>query len=207
MAAMPRLTVRHGEGQVDDVVLGASAIVVGRDASCDVAIDSGYVSRRHARIERTLLGYTVADMGSSNGTFVNHVRIETPTLLARGDEIELGAATLLFMDDDAILAEQTIPLKRTLPVTVDPGARRVYVRGVLLEADLSVQEFALLSLLCQRYGRVVTREEIGDALWGPGAYDYGMLHTLMRRTKNKLGQPLRDAIVAIPRVGYKIELA
>ena len=206
MAVMPKLTVRHGEGQVDDVVLGAGAIVVGRDASCDVAINSAYVSRRHARIERTQLGFTVADMGSSNGTLVNHVRIEAPTLLTHGDEIELGGATLLFMDDEATLAEQTIPLRRTLPVSVDPGTRRVYVRGALLEADLSAQEFALLSLLCQRYGRVVTRDEIGDALWGAGAYDYGMLHTLIRRTKNKLGEPLRDAIIAVPRVGYKVEL-
>ena len=203
---MPKLTLRLANGHVEDVLLGYGAVVIGREAGCDIVIDSGYVSRRHARIERTLAGYTIADTSSSNGTYLNRTLVEAATPLAHGDEIEIGGATLVFSDDEGAELERTIPLMRALPVTADPATRKVAVRGEPLAVDLSAQEFALLSLLCGRYGRVVTRDEIGDALWGAGAYDYGMLHTLMRRTKNKLGPPLRDAIVAVPKVGYKIEL-
>lgn len=203
---MPKLRVQHHDGHTDEVPLDGQPVVIGRDAACDLTIDSAYVSRRHARIDATSLGYVALDAGSSNGTLVNGTLIEGATILADGDRIDIGGAILTFVSDDHGDNERTMPLARALPITVDPGTRRLWVHGTRVDAELSVQEFQLLNSLCTRYGRVVGRDDIATEIWGAGNYDYGMLHTLMRRTKNKLGPPLRDAIVAIPRVGYKIEL-
>ena len=78
------------------VPLGAGATVVGRDPRCAVAIPSGLVSRRHARIvvngERAVLH----DLGSKNGTSIGGRRVEGNAELADGDEIRIGPALLVF---------------------------------------------------------------------------------------------------------------
>ncbi len=66
-------------------------IVVGRDPSCDHVFDHPLVSRRHARLTRTRTGFTVEDLGSSNGTFVNGVLISQPTPLNIGDVVSLSS--------------------------------------------------------------------------------------------------------------------
>ncbi|GAC1421151.1 MAG: hypothetical protein NVSMB5_14130 [Candidatus Velthaea sp.] len=72
-----------------------SAIVLGRDASCDIVVDQAShpgVSRRHAEVTAATDGrWQIADLHSSNGTFVNGQRLESPRPLAVGDRITLGA--------------------------------------------------------------------------------------------------------------------
>ena len=54
------------------------------------------ISRRHARIAGDADGrFTVEDLGSTNGTYVNGRRVEGPTILETGDRIELGASALV----------------------------------------------------------------------------------------------------------------
>jgi DNA-binding winged helix-turn-helix (wHTH) protein len=76
--------------------LGNGANVVGRDPRCDVWVEASGVSRRHARVDVGIDATTIADLESSNGTFVAGERITQPRTLADGDSIELGAATLTF---------------------------------------------------------------------------------------------------------------
>jgi serine protease Do len=69
---------------------------IGRDPSCDVKFDpdNDLVSRRHAKITQAPgnpAGYTIADLGSRNGTFVNRQRIFGPVALNVGDNVQLGA--------------------------------------------------------------------------------------------------------------------
>jgi serine protease Do len=63
-------------------------LTIGRDPSCDVKFDPNddLVSRRHAKITRVsdVPEYTVADLGSRNGTLVNKKRIFEPTRLNCG---------------------------------------------------------------------------------------------------------------------------
>jgi serine protease Do len=68
---------------------------IGRDPSCDVKFDpnSDLVSRRHAKITQSAgepVEFTVADLGSRNGTFVNKQRIFGPVKLSCGDIVQLG---------------------------------------------------------------------------------------------------------------------
>ena len=70
-------------------------LTIGRDPSCDVKFDPNddLVSRRHAKITQSAgepAAYTIADLGSRNGTFVNKQRIFGPVRLSCGDLVQLG---------------------------------------------------------------------------------------------------------------------
>jgi pSer/pThr/pTyr-binding forkhead associated (FHA) protein len=74
----------------DELVIGRHATGAGRLS------EDEEISRQHARISHEATGnYAIEDLGSSNGTFVNGLRIQTPRILALGDSIETGATTLV----------------------------------------------------------------------------------------------------------------
>ncbi len=63
---------------------------IGRNAGNDLVIVDPEVSRRHAHVLRREGQFTVEDLGSTNGTFVNGVRVSTETALRDGDTIDLA---------------------------------------------------------------------------------------------------------------------
>ncbi|MEZ4390753.1 MAG: SpoIIE family protein phosphatase [Polyangiales bacterium] len=71
--------------------LDATENLIGRRLDCHVYVNDQRVSRRHARIRRELDGLQLEDLGSSNGTFVNHRRIHGSVRLRDGDLIAIGA--------------------------------------------------------------------------------------------------------------------
>ena len=82
------------EGKVFTLTDGLS---LGRQADNDIVIADPGVSRRHARFNRDAKGvWSVADLGSSNGCFVNEVRIEGPMVLQPGDRIRVSNTTMTF---------------------------------------------------------------------------------------------------------------
>lgn len=70
--------------------------VLGRDPGVNVFLDHTSVSRRHARIVTSGEGAQIEDLQSKNGTFVRGARIEAPSRIADGDEIQLGSVPLTF---------------------------------------------------------------------------------------------------------------
>ncbi|MES1248605.1 MAG: FHA domain-containing protein, partial [Actinomycetota bacterium] len=85
------------EGEEYDV--DAAAVTVGRAASNTVSIDGDeFASARHARIEPRRDGVWVTDTGSTNGTFVNGIRIDRPRKLVAGDVVRTGETELRFED-------------------------------------------------------------------------------------------------------------
>src|SRR5207302_7712407 len=78
------------------IALPASA-VVGRGEDCDVVLEDGSVSRRHAQLARDDRGhYRLEDLGSANGTFMDGARVSSPTLLRDGSKLRFGDVELLF---------------------------------------------------------------------------------------------------------------
>lgn len=77
--------------------------LIGRDAACDIVVETKRVSRRHAVIKRDGPRYLIEDRLSSNGTFVNGRQIDRPHLLAHDDQIGLGSAEplLIFFDPNS----------------------------------------------------------------------------------------------------------
>lgn len=67
-------------------------LVMGRDTACDLVLDQGRASRKHARLSPGPDGIVVEDLGSTNGTFVNGQKISEPTVLKEGDELLGGLA-------------------------------------------------------------------------------------------------------------------
>lgn len=88
------------------VILGANSgqiyqlakprAVLGRGAGCDIQLPDSEVSRRHAMLEIRDEEATVTDLGSTNGTYVEGVRVES-TAIASHQEFSLGTTTLMFI--------------------------------------------------------------------------------------------------------------
>lgn len=97
--------LREGEGGVgpgslilpnkDRYVLGDHPVVVGRMPDCDITIVDSNVSRRHAEIRPAGDAFVLVDLGSTNGSKVNGVRVAQRELVD-GDEITFGNTRLVF---------------------------------------------------------------------------------------------------------------
>ncbi|HLX04931.1 MAG TPA: FHA domain-containing protein, partial [Candidatus Binatus sp.] len=88
--------VALGSSPPREYSLDKQTIAIGTHPSNDVVLDDSTVSRRHATITRKSGGFELADLGSTNGTFVNGRRLSGPTALKSGDEIKFGAVRLAF---------------------------------------------------------------------------------------------------------------
>jgi hypothetical protein len=93
---MPQLTVVLGRKPLQVYNLDQTRVRIGREAGVDIVIDNPGVSRLHAELRKEGDGWTVTDLGSANGTFLNGQRISATQLIKAGDEIGLGKFSLLF---------------------------------------------------------------------------------------------------------------
>jgi diguanylate cyclase (GGDEF)-like protein len=83
--------------------LSRDEIVVGRGAECDIQVDRDSVSRRHARVFRAGDNWSVEDLQSTNGTYVNDVPV-TKTAIRDADLVKVGAAIFKFLSGSSIEA-------------------------------------------------------------------------------------------------------
>jgi two-component system cell cycle response regulator len=77
--------------------IGESSLIVGRGDDCDLRIQDHSVSRKHARIEPTDTGVYVADLVSTNGTFINDRLIDGRLVLHDGDYLRVGNCIYRFL--------------------------------------------------------------------------------------------------------------
>ncbi|HLA93219.1 MAG TPA: FHA domain-containing protein [Actinomycetota bacterium] len=89
------LLVKHGPNAGSTFLVEADSTSLGRSIDSDVFLDDVSVSRRHAEIRRGSDGFTIHDLGSMNGTYVNRERVEM-TKLAQHDEVQIGRFRLAF---------------------------------------------------------------------------------------------------------------
>jgi hypothetical protein len=98
-AAGGRLVVEKSPAldEGSDFVLDSAPLTMGRSERNDVELrGDDFASAEHARFEPRGDGVWLTDVGSTNGTFVNGVRLERPRKLAPGDVIRIGATDLRF---------------------------------------------------------------------------------------------------------------
>ncbi|MGH2452004.1 MAG: FhaA domain-containing protein, partial [Candidatus Limnocylindria bacterium] len=80
------------------VALGPSPLSIGRDPDNDLVLDDRRVSRRHAEVRLRLGRYTLYDLQSTNGTFVNGRRI-AEMVLSDGDRISVGGNEIVLKQE------------------------------------------------------------------------------------------------------------
>ena len=115
-----QLVMRTGPTMGKIYGLGKDEISIGRDPSNDIVINEAEVSRKHARLLIQDKGYMLEDLGSTNGTFINGLRLEAPLQLQPGDMVLLGENVsmtfeLLRSDEASTIAVQPRPALADTP--------------------------------------------------------------------------------------------
>lgn len=100
-----RLVVRRGPQPNQAYELNKDVITIGRDITNDIVINDPEVSRHHLRFTRTEDGYTIEDLGSTNGTFINGQRITGFRPMNNGDMIGLGETVTLGYERKSYVSE------------------------------------------------------------------------------------------------------
>ena len=87
-----------------DIELGSGSLLIGRLPECDVLLQDGLVSRMHARISVQHHSVVVEDLHSTNGVYVNGVRVGHSTVLREGDRVLIGTTEIsMFESRDSSL--------------------------------------------------------------------------------------------------------
>jgi len=93
----PALVVRAGGGMAGQSFQpDEGRTLIGRSPECEVFLDDVTVSRRHAELVREGETFSIRDLGSLNGTYVNRRRIES-AVLENDDEVQIGKYRLTFL--------------------------------------------------------------------------------------------------------------
>lgn len=183
-------------------------ITIGRSEECDVVLADRQVSRFHARISWRKDHYQIEDLGSKNGTHINGQAAQAPTPLQDGDEFQIGLRfKLAFIDAGA-----TAPLNLSREVTglrLDKETRQIWIDGVQVDPPLSLPQYRLLEILWDAGGRVVTRDEIINAVWPEDSIDgisEQAIDALVRRLRERIADIDREFryIVTVRGHGFRL---
>jgi serine/threonine-protein kinase len=90
-----RLRVTAGNAEGTEIRVDEEFLIGRQEEGAGTLGQDAEISRHHARIARSGGGFTIEDLGSTNGTFVNGRRIAGAEILSPGDRIQLGATTLV----------------------------------------------------------------------------------------------------------------
>lgn len=90
------LVVKRGPNAGSRFLLDQETTSAGRHPDSDIFLDDVTVSRRHAEFRQEGQSFTVVDVGSLNGTYVNREPVDSATL-SNGDEVQIGKFRLVFL--------------------------------------------------------------------------------------------------------------
>ena len=83
------------------IELGEEDVIIGRIPECGICLSIENVSREHARVIFRNEEYFVEDLGSTNGTYVNGIKI-VKCVLRNSDQINIGGVKILFTEDKTL---------------------------------------------------------------------------------------------------------
>jgi pSer/pThr/pTyr-binding forkhead associated (FHA) protein len=98
------LVVKRGPNAGSRFLLDQPMTSAGRHPDSDIFLDDVTVSRRHAEFRRDGAEFTVVDVGSLNGTYVNREPVDS-AVLANGDEVQIGKFRLVFLTGPRAVAD------------------------------------------------------------------------------------------------------
>jgi signal transduction histidine kinase len=141
---MARLKILTGglREQVFELDRAASVLTLGRTAGADFVVADQAISRKHAEFAYKDGQWFLKDLGSSNGTFINEVRIRESSALYAGDQIRCGSTVMLFEADEAEfdLLRPEAHEDGQVELMFDPGETMVAVVFDSLQSKQSAQQ-------------------------------------------------------------------
>jgi two-component system cell cycle response regulator len=117
--------------------VGDAPMTIGREPACEIEVDDGSVSRRHAKIAAGPDGaFFVEDLGSTNGTYVNDARVRTAAL-KDGDYLRVGPCLYRFLSGGNVEAEYHEEIHKLAVMDPLTGVhnRRSLVESLAREVD------------------------------------------------------------------------
>ena len=142
---LPRLIGLDGPTKDREFILQRGENIIGRLEECDVPILDGSVSRQHARVVFARDRVRVTDLGSSNGLFVNDLRVDMAEL-AEGDTLRVGNVAFAVRLPPELAAGSAAPLltrARARRVAKDQRWLTMGVTGLLLAVLVLAAAFAI----------------------------------------------------------------
>ena len=113
------LIVISPDGDSRRISLNGALLTIGRAPTCDLAFpNSAHLSRQHAAIRREGDTWSIADLGSRNGTLLNGRVLAGATPLAEGDRIQIGDVTLIAGGEEEGARSVIQPAEEPDPVPV-----------------------------------------------------------------------------------------
>jgi len=190
-------------------------ITIGRTGACEIMIPNQQVSRKHARIFISPDGPALEDLNSKNGTFHNGKPVADITILEDGDIIQIALAQeFVFLGQDA-----TVPLapgdfessviSYFRRIRLEKDSHRTWISNRELDPPLSLLQFKLLVLLLESSGRVISRSEVINSVWGSqesvGVTDQA-LDALIRRLRERISEldSQHNYIITVRGQGYRL---
>jgi len=143
---MPYLDAVTGPAMGRRYPLENSQYVMGRHPDCDIVLESGSVSRQHARVSKSGTSFILEDLKSRNGTFVNGRLINEPTKLLEGDTLRICDIELNFHEEseESALTANPSPEGSALGIMiVDDGENGSANRSVTAKLDVRGSQYGL----------------------------------------------------------------
>lgn len=187
--------------------LADTPLVVGRAEDCDLRLPAPTVSKHHVELAALEGGRVrVRDLASHNGTVVDGDLLRDGTVVRTAPtRLRVGPFSLLVTIVAPPGADTLTVGPMAVVLSVDAGTREAILGGQSLGA-LPPLEFCLLDALLSVAPAEISSRELGDLVWGPGAWDTYMLYNLVRRLRQRLtGVSDLVAIEAIRGRGYRLK--
>jgi serine phosphatase RsbU (regulator of sigma subunit) len=136
--------------------LGDGEYVIGRRSDCQIFVPDMRVSRQHARLWRDGEGWSLEDLGSNNGTFINGLRLQASAQLHHDDEITI-ANNKIRVDAQDHSSEQR-PLDSPIVTIVEVGGKSVIRSREDSTVRTPLISSGLLSVSDQKAVRLIERK-------------------------------------------------
>ena len=193
-AVQASLVVQGGPDSGRTIPLSGRPVTLGRRADNDVVVDEKTVSRRHALIVDSPGGLVLRDLSTTNGTFVNFIKVaDGEHVLAHGDRIRLAGSQITFIfrqegPSTLRIEQEPAPTGVFAVEQPEPGSR---MEATSSAATMIGRDSDLLGLLESRRGAVVPRDEIARELW-PELLETGVFDQVINQSIDRIRTHLGD---------------
>ena len=164
----------------------SNRLTLGRSPAMDVVIEDPYISREHCTLELAGEGVLVDASKSLNRVRANGLELQSVVIAEPGSFI-VGQTTVS-LRPVAPTEDTTLLLGRSPgQLSFRRSTRELFAPDGTLIAQLSTAEGSALCQIAARYPDAADHDSIGQAIWGEGCYDRYLIHRLVQRLRDRMG--------------------